>query len=328
MTELDLLASESHFVDHLAPVWRALPDQVRGRFVTPASLVDHAARRGITATTDVAGRYGPILVASYGDQKVARRSGRRSIAYIEHGIGQSYSSDQPSYAGGRDRDDASLFLTPNETAAARWRARYPGARVEVVGSPRLDELPRKVSRETVPTIALSFHWNAAVSPEARSAFGWYYRDLASIAATGRILGHAHPRAMRDLDRRYRKLGFEVVPDFDDVLREADLYVCDNSSTIYEFASTGRPVVVLNAPWYRRTARHGLRFWDAADVGIQVDTPAELVPAIARALLDRPDQVEKREEALSIVYQLRVRGAESATGSAAAVKALLDWLATV
>lgn len=319
MTELDLLASESHFVDHLAPVWRALPDQVRGRFVTPASLVDHAARRGITATTDVAGRYGPILVASYGDQKVARRSGRRSIAYIEHGIGQSYSSDQPSYAGGRDRDDASLFLTPNETAAARWRARYPGARVEVVGSPRLDELPRKVSRETVPTIALSFHWNAAVSPEARSAFGWYYRDLASIAATGRILGHAHPRAMRDLDRRYRKLGFEVVPDFDDVLREADLYVCDNSSTIYEFASTGRPVVVLNAPWYRRNVNHGLRFWEAATVGVQVDEPAGLAGAIERALEDPPELRTARETAVGLVYTYR-------TGAAArAADAIAGWI---
>ena len=59
-----------------------------------------------------------------------------------------------------------------------------------------------------------------------------------------------PEPPREAIRFYEAHGIEYVPDFDDVLRRADVYACDNSSTLYEFASTGRPVVVLNAPWYR------------------------------------------------------------------------------
>jgi hypothetical protein len=55
----------------------------------------------------------------------------------------------------------------------------------------------------------------------------------------------------------------------EVQRRAAVYVCDNSSSMYEFAATGRPVVVLDLPegrikgiGYRRNINHGLRFWDA------------------------------------------------------------------
>ena len=74
--------------------------------------------------------------------------------------------------------------------------------------------------------------------------------------------------------------------FEDVVRRADLYIADNTSTLFEFAALDRPVIVLNAPWYRRGVEHGLRFWEFADVGVQVDDPESLVDAIGRALEDR------------------------------------------
>jgi len=97
------------------------------------------------------------------------------------------------------------------------------------------------------------------------------------------------------------LGIEPVEDFEDVLERADLYMCDNSSTLFEFASVGRPVVVLNAPWYRRHIEHGLRFWEAATVGVQVDHPAELRDAVMQALEDPPEQQAARQAAVRIAY---------------------------
>jgi hypothetical protein len=102
-----------------------------------------------------------------------------------------------------------------------------------------------------------------------------------------------------------------VPDFADVCRRADVYVCDNSSTLYEFASTGRPVVVLNSPQYRGTVNHGLRFWDAAHVGLHAWPGDNLGDVVERALQDPPKAREDREDALDIVYAYRTGGAQRA-----------------
>ena len=107
-----------------------------------------------------------------------------------------------------------------------------------------------------------------------------------------------------------------MPDFDDVLRRADVYACDNSSTLYEFASTGRPVVVLNAPWYRHDANHGLRFWDASGVGVTSYEPGR--PA-GRASSAAADIVTRRVRgtALDIVYAYRTGAAQRAADAIAA-----------
>ena len=263
------------------------------------------------------------LVASYTDLRTARL-GQGRIVLAQHGAGQSYGGDprstrNPAYPGGDDNDAVGLFLVPNEHAAARWRARYPDAAVAVVGSPRLDTLPHRQIDPTSPhpIVAVSFHWDARTSPEASSAFAWYRRILAPLAQRYKVIGHGHPRRS-DLARVYRTLGIEYVRDFDEVCRRADVYVCDNSSTLFEFASTGRPVVVLNAPWYRKDVYHGLRFWDAADVGVNVDDPAATLPAVECALADREEQRERRERALSIVYTYRRAAARRAA------EAIREW----
>ena len=342
---LDALACEPQFIDHLAPVWRALPSDARGTLYVPERLLDRAAARGVygVPVDDRALRQqsgppraivdptGPrCLVASIGDTKVARRIGYRRFAALEHGIGQSYTGDakgarhpHPSYAGGADREDTELFMVPSEYSATLWRRAYPRATVEIVGSPRLDDLPpRQLSPlEAGPVVAISFHWDAFVSPEAGSAVGHYLPVLGDLARTYTVLGHAHPKGdwPARMERHYRKLGIEFVPDFDEVCRRADVYVCDNSSTLFEFAATGRPVVVLNAPWYRRAVNHGLRFWDAASVGLNVDHPAKLVEGVASALEDEPPLAAAREAALRKVYAYRSGGAKRAA------QAVLGWL---
>ena len=220
----------------------------------------------------------------------------------------------PSYAGGVDRGDTELFLVPNEYAAGLWRTAYPGARVEVIGCPRLDELPPREPGPG-PVVAVSFHWPASVAPESGTAIGWYSRALPELASRFRVIGHAHPKGdwPRRAERIFRRSGIEFVRDFDDVCRQADVYACDNSSTLFEFASTGRPVVVLNQPAYRRRVHHGLRFWEASTVGVNVERPADLVAGVVRALEDREADRQAREAALHIVYAHR----SGAAGRAAA-----------
>ena len=117
-----------------------------------------------------------------------------------------------------------------------------------------------------------------------------------------------------MQRYYEHAGIPFVADFRDVLRRADLYACDNSSTLFEFASTGRPVVVLNTPAYRRNIHHGGRFWDWATVGLQVDHPRDLVATIVRALVDPLEVRVERDRVLDLVYQPRTGGAERAAAA--------------
>lgn len=294
---IDLVASQPHYRDHLQPLWDALPDQLKG----PGDAA---------------------LVASGRDLAAARRAGYARFAYLEHGIGQSYGTGHPAYpGGGGPRRQVGLFLSPNETAAAADRAASPRARVEVVGDPRLDSLPTRSPHEPPgPVICTSFHWDARVAPEARSAHRHYTAALRDLVDRFFVIGHAHPRGRGQVTPMYARLGIPFVPSFDDVCRRADLYVCDNSSTIYEFASTGRPVVVLNIPAYRRGVEHGLRFWEAAGVGLNVWDPADLVEVVQAGLEDSPAAAADRDRALAIAY-----GHRSGAGPRAAA-AVVDWLA--
>ena len=293
MRQLDVIASRPQYSAHLAPVLAALPPKRLG-----------------------GGHGSAVIVCSASDLARAVQAGYERVAYLEHGIGQTYGAT-PGYPGGRGRQHVGLFLSPNDHAAARDRAAYPGARVEVVGDPVVATLPRR--EPGPPAVAVSFHWDCTLVPEARSALRHYRAALRPLAARYPLLGHAHPRAVGRLEPLWRSLGVEWVPSWHDVLRRADAYVCDNSSTIYEFASTGRPVVVLNAPWYRRHVEHGLRFWQAATVGVQVDQPGDLEAGVAQALEDRPEQQHLRQAALGIVY------AHPHDAAARAAAALEDWL---
>lgn len=297
---IQVLASAEHYCAHLAPIIDRLP---------------------LDGLDDV------TLVASHRDLVTARRRGADRIVLAQHGAGQSYGGDRisarhPSYPGGDDNHDVGLFLVPNEHAGARWRERYPDARVRVVGCPRLDTLPpRQIDPlDDHPVVAITFHWETPMGykvPEARSAFPHFRRALAPLAERYKLLGHAHPKAT-NLARTYRALGIEYVPDFDEVSRRADLLVADNSSVLFEFASTDRPVVVMNAPWYRREVRHGIRYWEGSHVGQNVAEPDDLVDAVSDAL--RLGWHYPREAVVNEVYTYRKDAAKRAAS------AILEWAA--
>lgn len=314
---IDAFASKPWYVDHLAPIWEALASDA-GRFHVRGSqtLAAGAGLAGVSEEEPAGSN--PIVTVATSDYLAAHRAGRRRIALGQHGAGQSYGTRHPSYPGGDGQDDVGLFLVPNATAARVTLERYPDAHVAIVGCPKVDRLPGRVPDGRADVVAISTHWNARIAPEAGSAWPTFGRALLELARTHPVIGHAHPRMMGRVGPFYRAAGIEVVGDFRGVLERADVLVMDNSSGLFEFASTGRPVVVVNSPAYRRDVDHGLRFWDAAAVGINVDATRDLEAAIARALELRPSDVSAREAALDVVYQPRHGSADLAA------TALLEW----
>lgn len=320
--KIDLLATSPHWMDHLAPIWRRLPGGHRGQFVSPVIMGSEALRLqlpiGGQRSADA------VLVASWADHKKARALGYSHIARIEHGIGQSFSDDHPSYAGGRGADDVELFLTPNEHSAQRWQDAYPHAAVRVVGSPKTDIIPAHFPGRP-PIVVASFHWSGNPSmPETGSAFGDFADALLELRhhPDFQLTMHAHPKAARQVRGWAERHGLSFIETFDDVLRVASLYVCDGVSTLYEFAATGRPVIVLNAGAYRPHVEHGLRFWQAADVGIQVDPGDNLELAVRRGLADPQKVQARRHRALRSVY------AHQGQATTQAVAALVEWSADI
>ncbi len=325
---IDAYASLRHYAEHLAPVWAALPAELRGTFYSPSSTEPWGTplHRGRDTRR-------LVLVAGWRDAQTVAPS---PLVYLEHGAGQSYDGDprgvgQGSYSGGQGLGRVRLFLCPSQRVADRWAATYPEATTAVVGCPKLDRWhavpdgphrgraaasaddgPDVAPRPTrtvapdhgsgAPVVAVTFHWECPLVPETRSAWGHYDHHLPGLVADPRwqVLGHGHPRLWGAIRRRWRALGVDHTPDLADVLDRADLLVADNTSAAYEFASTGRPVLVLNAPWYRRHVDHGLRFWSYPP-GLQVDHPRDLVAGVARALADPPAARAIRARAVAHVY---------------------------
>ena len=167
------------------------------------------------------------------------------------------------------RRQADLFLAPNEFIRRKTAKAIPGAPQVVIGTPKLDkwaDLNTKVTKEhkVKPTVCISFHWNGEnVSKEASNAFLHYREVLDELANQPdfTLIGHGHPKYMWFLEQEYQARGIEPVHDFEEVMERADLYVNDCSSTMYEFCVTGKPVVILNAPWFRRDVNLGIRFWE-------------------------------------------------------------------
>jgi len=277
--QVDLYASERHYLDHALPVWDKLPDEIRGNV-----YFGRIPRRQEGHT---------ILVAGYKDVGTLAHY---PVIYVEHGAGQSYlgldPSVQPFYSGGPQHRNVVGFICPNEEVVSRWNARYPDKPAVAVGCPRLDPWHAKLRGEPDErTVAITFHWDAQSTgvPETTSAFEDYCQDLPDIIARWRaldwtVIGHHHPRHRR-LAEYWRETGLrnlvEYVEDVSEVLDRASILVADNTSVQAEFLSLGRGVVWLNRTSknghkYRRDIEHGGRFWHWPTLGGQsVDTPTDL-----------------------------------------------------
>jgi hypothetical protein len=239
-------------------------------------------------------RHGQILLAA-AVRDFARDRHKRRV-HLEHGVGQTYGIQNQAYPGGAKRGAVDLFLCPSQRVADK-----EGSRAIVVGAPKLDRYTMESCRQwphDPPVIGMTWHWDASgISPEAGTAWWEYHLELHDLAKEWTILGHAHPRIEQNTTQHYTRAGIEATLDFAEVIRRADVLVCDNSSAIPEFAAaTGRPIVFVNAKEYRRDVEHGQRFWDWPEGQIQCDHPDGLDAAIRFALED-PGPVREAREAM-------------------------------
>lgn len=333
---VDAWVSEVQYAHHVLPIWLALDPAERGSLHVAPRVHQWATARGLDVVPRRPSRRTgvPIVVASWQDHQTVSP---RPAIYIEHGAGQTY--DDPrvaghgSYSGGAGHDSAVLFLCPSETVADRWRQAYPGVPAVAVGVPKLDGHHRASAQgrkiPTDPVVAVTFHADTRIEgyllPELRSAYSHYFDGLAALAeAFPGAIGHAHPRLFGRIRKSLERAGLEPVAEFAEVLDRASALAVDNSSCLFEFASTGRPVVVLDAPWYRADVSHGLRFWTWADIGPRIGDPADLPDAFRLALCDPDPYPAVRAACVAEVYaHTDGRAAERAV---AAIRSVLGEVA--
>lgn len=303
--KIDLYASNSHFLDHMLPIWNKLPDEYRGKFFIPNTLLNRANKLGITATVGV-----PVqnitLVSSWGDY----RKTKGPVVYMEHGIGNTYNNGHPSYAGGAGKDRVVLFLNQHELTQEKNLKTYPKVKNVVVGTPKMDTVEVRHVKDRV--VCLSFHWDCKVVPETRSAFNYYRIAIPKLIKHDgfKLIMHAHPHMNGEWQKQFKRLGVKFYDDFADVLKIADVYVIDNSSTMFEFAAAGRPIVALNCPFYRKNVNHGIRFWDYIP-GPQVDLLKDLIPTIEHTLDFPHEWDERRNEIVNKLYPYRGQSTQMA-----------------
>jgi hypothetical protein len=309
MTTIAFYATGKHLVEHLFHLYDNLPTKYRGIFYARGRAADRAQELGI----DVIKRSVPqderslVCVASQPDYRSVNPA---KVILVNHGVGQTYSDGRglhhSGYSGGAGRERVVLNLCPSERDADLCRA--SGQQAVAIGVPYLDGFhvgpPPLALSEPVNTVAFSFHADIQVVAETQWAFPHYETELTNIIRREDrpfdIIGHCHPRMYSHFRTFWARRKVPFVESWWDVMEETDLYVCDNSSTLYEFASTGRPVLVLNAPWYRRNVEHGMRFWSHIP-GITVDEPEFLYDGILEALEDLPRARELRAEAVDYAY---------------------------
>jgi hypothetical protein len=142
-------------------------------------------------------------------------------------------------------------------------------------------------------VAVSFHWLSLFRSRILEDYAEAIEDLVTRMP---VIGHGHPRAER-MEPFWRSLNVEWVPDFREVVERASVYVCDHSSTIYEWTALDRPVVLLDYPGQQSfiSVSSGLRYEWYSDVGSHA-TPGTLVERVRDAIQAPESHEEPRRAA--------------------------------
>jgi hypothetical protein len=314
--KIDFFARQAYYLDHLAPLWNALDPSLRGEFYLNDPCLEHA-RQILPKDTPIHAYLegndcgaGPIVTCAYGDAfRAVEWNEGRPVILFEHGVGLTFG--KAAYADGLgQRIGMAMFPVPNQHTLDRVNPELRDRPHPIVGMPKLDKWAGEFSKpHLMPrdprqvTIAVSFHHGSAMSrpAEVGSAIDHYIGYLPELAKHFKLLVHSHPITAGGMADVCRSENLEFEPDFQEVMRRADIYMNDCSSTLYEFLVTGKPVIILNAPWFDRNSKWGIRFWEYSDVGPQVDYPEQLLDVVGQ-MIANPDALRPcRSRAVSDLF---------------------------
>lgn len=297
MKKILFYASRPHFLDHLWPIYKefelAESNDYEARLYLTQPL-EHYGERSTPLRLSLDINYGDVaVVSSSADAMTCRKTApSRPIIMMEHGVGITFPKNQ-SYAGFTGiRAKVAMFLAPNQWIHDKTWVVLPKKPQAIVGTPKMDKW-KDPPKGNKCRICISFHWNgSAVAPEAGNALEYYVKHLSDYAkAVNRIgyelVGHCHPRIVQEVKPHYKDAGIPFIDNFDEVMETCLLYINDCSSTLYE-AATIMPVIILNAPWFRRDIDFGIRFWKWTDIGFQCNHPDDLISLIDMQLHKDPN----------------------------------------
>lgn len=319
--QLDFFATQPHYADHMIPIAKELGEQMGTFFVSQEAHL-RTLQADLTAITNIAPRGdNPMLVASHSDLLTAYTCNRnRTFVLMEHGIGLVFPGN-PSYAGNKGyRRFASLSLAPNRFVREKTRSVLPDANQEIIGTPFMDNWSTRFGNHQPPgeilKVGLTFHWDGhQVAPEAGNALRHFAHVIPRLARNTNIqlIGHAHPRNEKMMREFFTTHHIAYEPEMQRLFERVDVLVNDCSSIMYYFLLTGKPLVLLNAPWFRRDVDFGIRFWDYADIGEQVNHPDALLRAIQRAYECLPGYRHARAKAIVELFPYHGASAKRAAG---------------
>lgn len=228
--------------------------------------------------------------------------------YMDHGCGQTLDIDHHFWSRINSKspfvNTMQIFAAPNKIVMETTENNNPNVVSVLCGTPKMDKYHNVNMREKTIAdglVVFSWHWECKACPETLGGFEYWKERVAIASERFNVAIHGHPR-VQDKTRRFAMDNeIEFIRDFDEVMDRAYLYVCDMSSTIYEFAATDRPVLVLNNPWFRREVNHGMRFWEFSDVGVQCNNKSDLDYCIDAALCDMDQFSSRRREISKTMY---------------------------
>jgi len=207
-------------------------------FSTQRSYWDHLLdiMAQLATTNEDRNNFDVWLTASTRDLSRMQKDGEAHTIYIEHGVGLQRHREKRLECLRK----ADLRLVPNELSQGELKTKM-GLDSTIIGTPKLDRLVRIPKPEKL-ALCFSFHWTDSKSIHA------YADAMSYLMAMGiTVYGHAHPRIWDEMAQIYDSLDIQPLESFEQVVENATVYLCDHSSTLYEWMALGRPAVQLYRP---------------------------------------------------------------------------------